>query len=113
VSTRGLPWWAVALGATAIVAGGGLIGGPYFPGALVAGCVLAAIAANRSAFFTVVAQPPLIVTAIAVATLLFGQSLLGAVAQLSSVFPYLAATMGAVVLIVVVRLRLARRTTSA
>jgi hypothetical protein len=102
------------LGATAVVAVGGLVGGPYFPGAVVAGCVLAAFAANREAFFTVVAQPPLIVTAIAVVTLLFGQSFLGAVAALSSVFPYLAATMAAVGLIVLVRLRLSRaRRTSA
>ncbi|TDP94875.1 DUF6542 domain-containing protein [Labedaea rhizosphaerae] len=108
MSTKGLPWWAVAAGATAVAGVGGLVGGPYFPAAVVAGCVLAAIAANRSAFFTVVAQPPLIVTAIAVATLLFGQSFLGAVAQLSTVFPYLAATMAAVGLIVLVRLRLGR-----
>jgi hypothetical protein len=103
-----LPWWAVAIGATVVVAVGGFVGGPYFSWALVAGCVLAAIAADRAAFFTVVAQPPLIVTAIAVVTILFGQSFLGAVAQLSTVFPYLAATMIAVALIVVVRLRLGR-----
>lgn len=98
----------MAIGATAVVAVGGLVGGPYFPWAVVAGCVPAAIGADRAAFFTVVAQPPLIVTAIAVVTLLFGQSFLGAVAQLSTVFPYLAATMVAVALIVLVRLRLAR-----
>ena len=103
MSTRGLPWWAVAVGATAVVAAGGALGGPYFPGALVAGCVLAALVANRAAFFTVVAQPPLIVTAIAVVTLVFGQSFLSAVTRLSTVFPYLAGTMVAVGLIVLVR----------
>jgi uncharacterized protein DUF6542 len=111
VSTKGLPWWAVALGATVLAAVGGLAGGPYFPGAVVAGCVLAAFAANREAFFTVVAQPPLIVTAIAAVTLLFGQTFLGAVAALSSVFPYLAATMAAVAVIVLVRLRLSKART--
>lgn len=109
MSTRGLPWWAVALGATVVAAAGGMVGGPYFPGALVAGCVLAAIVAERRAFFTVVAQPPLIVTAIAVATILFGQPVLEAVARLSTVFPYLAATMGAVGSIVFVRVLRTRR----
>ena len=109
MSTRGLPWWAVVPGATVVVAAGGLIGGPYFPGALVAGCVLAAIVADRGAFFTVVAQPPLIVTAIAVVTILFGQPFLEAVTQLSTVFPYLAATMAAVGLIVFVRVVRTRR----
>ena len=113
MSTRGLPWWAVATGATALAAVGGLVGGPYFPAAVVTGCVLAAVAAERAAFFTVVAQPPLIVTAIAVVTILFGQPVLGAVTQLSNVFPYLAATMAAVVLIVSVRLRLRRKNRTA
>lgn len=108
MSIRGLPWWAVALGATAVVAAGAFAGGGYFPAAVVAGCVLAALVANRAAFFTVITQPPLIVTATAAVTLLCGQSFLTAATRLSTVFPYLAATMAAVALIVLVRSRLAR-----
>lgn len=102
------PWWAVVVGATALAAVGAVLGGGYFAGALVAGCVLAALVADRSAFFAVVAQPPLIAAAVGTAAVVLGKPLLDAVLELSTAFPYLVATMVAVGVIVGFRVFRAR-----
>jgi hypothetical protein len=85
------------------VAAGGYLGGGYFPAAIATGCVLAALLAERSAFFAVLAQPPLITAAVMTVTVLLGKPLLAAVLELSATFPYLLATMAAVVLVVAFR----------
>jgi hypothetical protein len=102
-----VPWWAAALGATALAATGAALG--HFTAAIVTGCVLAALVADRTAFFTVLAQPPLIAAAVGATAVALGTPLLSAVVELSTAFPYLAATMVAVAAIVATRQLLARR----
>lgn len=97
------PWWAVVLGATALVAAGAAIGGGYFAAAVVIGCVLAAVVADRKAFFAVLAQPPVITAVVGATAVGLGKPLSTAVLDLSTVFPYLVATMVAVAGIVGVR----------
>jgi hypothetical protein len=107
VSTKGLPWWATALTTTVLVAAGKWLG--TFPAGIVAGGLLAAVVAERAAFFTVLAQPPLVVAAVGSGAVLLGEPLLTAVVALSDAFPYLVATMGAASLVVLGRFLLARR----
>ncbi len=101
MSTRGLPWWATALITTVLVAAGKWLGA--FPAGIVAGGLLAAVVAERAAFFTVLAQPPLVVAAVGSGAVLLGEPLLTAVVALSDAFPYLVATMGAAALVVLGR----------
>jgi uncharacterized membrane protein YdcZ (DUF606 family) len=101
----GAPWWAAGLGATAVVAAGAALGDGYFAAAIVTGCVLAALVADRKAFFTVLAQPPLITATVGAAAVLLGKPLLTTAVDLSTTFPYLAATMVAVATIVTIRHR--------
>lgn len=65
--------------------------------------MLAALLCERSAMFTVLAQPPLITAAVVTMAVLFGKSLPSAITELSATFPYLLATMVAVSLIVLFR----------
>lgn len=99
-----IPGWLAVLGPGAAVIGGMALGGAFFPLSIVVGCVLAAVFAERAAFFAVAVQPPLI-TAIAVAGGVFvgGQPLLTGAAQLAETFPYLGATMAAVLAVLGLR----------
>ncbi|ALG07245.1 hypothetical protein AOZ06_10220 [Kibdelosporangium phytohabitans] len=92
------------LGPGAVAIGGLVAGGLLFPLSIVVGCVLAAVFAERAAFFAVAVQPPLI-TAIAVAGGVFigGRPLLSGAAQLAEAFPYLGGTIVAVLAILGVR----------
>lgn len=99
------PWWTTTLGATAIVAAGAALGDTWFPWAIVVGCVAAAVFAERTAFFTVLAQPPLITAAVGATAVLLGKPLLNAVFVLSNTFPYLVATMLVAAAVVAVRAR--------
>ncbi len=89
------------LGATAVVAAGAALG--YFAWAIVVGCVVAAVVAERKAFFTVVAQPPLVTAAVGAGAVLLGKPLLGTVFEVTTAFPHLVGAMVAVTLVVGVR----------
>ncbi|WP_143230766.1 DUF6542 domain-containing protein [Actinosynnema sp. ALI-1.44] len=99
-----IPGWLAVLGPGAVAIGGLMAGGLFFPWSIVVGCVLAAVFAERAAFFAVAVQPPLI-TAIAVAGGVFvgGQPLLSGAAQLAETFPYLGVTIVAVLVVLGVR----------
>lgn len=106
-----LPWWVVAVGTAAAATGGFLVGGTAFPIAVGLACLVAAVLCDRSAMFTVIAQPPLVTAGVVTAAVVFGEPLLDAIAELSAAFPYLVATMGVVSLIVLFRLLRNRVTT--
>lgn len=106
-----LPWWVVVVGTAAAATAGFLVGGSAFPITVGLACLLAALLCDRSAMFTVIAQPPLVTGAVVTAAVLLGKPLLGAIAELSAAFPYLVATMGTVTLIVLFRLLRNRVTT--
>jgi hypothetical protein len=101
-----LPGWFAVLAALALAAGGLALDGAYFPISVALGSVVTALLVERSAFFAVAVQPPLITAIVVAATVFLGRSLLDAAAQLASTFPYLAGTMVAVIVILIVRARL-------
>ncbi|MCT2583703.1 DUF6542 domain-containing protein [Actinophytocola gossypii] len=105
----GLPWWAVALGATGLAAVGGWLGGRWFPVAVAAACVLAALVVRPDGYFTVVVQPPVVTGVVVAGTVLLGRPALSAAVDVSATFPYLLATMVAVGLVVLARVLHARR----
>jgi hypothetical protein len=100
------PGWVVVLLALALAAGGLVLGGVFFPVSVAVGCLVAALLAERSAFFAVAVQPPLITALVVAGAVFLGKPLLDAAAQLASTFPYLAGTMVAVIAVLVVRARL-------
>lgn len=102
-----LPGWLAVMAALTLAIGGFAVGGVYFPISVVLGCVLTALFAERSAFFAVAVQPPLITAIIVAGAVFLGRPLLDAATQLASTFPYLAGTMVAVVVILIVRARVA------
>lgn len=105
-----VPGWLAVLGPGAIAIGGLIAGGVFFPISVAVGCVLAAVLAERSAFFAVAVQPPLI-TAIAVAgaVIVGSEPLLSGAAQLAETFPYLGVTILAVLVILALRSRATAR----
>jgi hypothetical protein len=107
-----LPGWLAVLAAMALAVGGFAMGGLYFPISVVLGCVLTAFFAERSAFFAVAVQPPLITAIIVAGAVFLGRPLLEAATQLASTFPYLAGTMVAVTLILIIRTRISPARTS-
>jgi uncharacterized membrane protein YdcZ (DUF606 family) len=90
----------------ALAVGGFALGGLYFPISVVLGCVLTALFVERSAFFAVAVQPPLITAIIVAGAVFLGRPLLDAATQLASTFPYLVGTMVSVAVILIVRTRL-------
>lgn len=98
-----LPWWVVAAGTAVAAAVGLVVGGVALPVLVAAATVLAALLCERSAMFTVLAQPPLVTAAAVTVAVLFGKPLLSGITELSATFPYLLATMVAVALIVLFR----------
>lgn len=88
-----MPWWAAVVAATLVVSAGAHLGGEWFPWSIVVGCVAVAFVAERRAFFTVLAQPPLITAVVGAATVLFGKPVLAAATELSTAFPHLVATL--------------------
>jgi hypothetical protein len=110
VSTRfSLPGWIAVLGPAAITVGGLALSGLYFPIAMAVSCVLAALLVERSAFFAVAVQPPLITAIVVTGSVFLGKSLLDGAAQLAETFPYLIGTTVAVMVILLVRSRLQTR----
>jgi uncharacterized membrane protein YgaE (UPF0421/DUF939 family) len=110
VSTKfALPGWIAVLGPAAITVGGLALGGVYFPIAIAVSCVLAALVVERSAFFAVAVQPPLITAIVVTGAVFLGESLLDGAAQLAETFPYLIGTTVAVIVILLVRSRLQAR----
>jgi hypothetical protein len=107
VSTRflRLPGWLAVLASLALAAAGLALGGGYFPMTVAASSVIAALLAERSAFFAVAVQPPLITAMVVAGSVFLGRPLLTAASELASTFPYLAGTMVAVIVILVVRAR--------
>jgi hypothetical protein len=110
VSTKfSLPGWIAVLGPAAITIGGMALGGIFFPIAITVSCVLAALLVERSAFFAVAVQPPLITAIVVTGSVFLGESLLDGAAQLAETFPYLIGTTVAVIAILLVRSRLQAR----
>ncbi|MEV4312588.1 DUF6542 domain-containing protein [Actinocrispum sp. NPDC049592] len=103
-----LPGWLAVLLTLALAVGGFLLGGLYFPISVVIGGVITALFAERSAFFAVAVQPPVITAVVVAGAVLLGRPLLDAATQLASTFPYLAGTMVAVIVILLVRVRSVR-----
>jgi hypothetical protein len=110
VSTRfSVPGWIAVPGAAAITVGGLALGGIFFPIAITVSCVLAALLVERSAFFAVAVQPPLITAIVVTGSVFLGESLLDGAAQLAETFPYLVGTTFTVIVILLVRSRLQAR----
>lgn len=100
-----VPGWLAVLGPGAIAVGGLIAGGVYFPLSIIVGCVLAAVLAERSAFFAVAVQPPLITAATVAGAVILGEPLLDGATQLAETFPYLGGTIVAVLVILALRSR--------
>jgi hypothetical protein len=101
-----LPGWFAVIAALALAAVGLALGDIYFPISVAVGCVVAALLAERGAFFAVAVQPPLITAIVVAGAVFLGRPLLDAAAELAGTFPYLAATMVAVIVILIVRSRM-------
>ncbi|TCO62417.1 DUF6542 domain-containing protein [Actinocrispum wychmicini] len=101
-----LPGWIAVIAALGLAVGGLALGSLYFPLSIVVGSVVGALFAERSAFFAVAVQPPLITAIVVTGAVFLGRSLLDAATQLASTFPYLVGTMVAVIVILLVRARM-------
>lgn len=102
-----LPGWAAVIAALGLAAGGLALGGLYFPLSVVLGSLIGAFFVERSAFFAVAVQPPLITALVVAGAVFLGRPLLDAATELATTFPYLAGTTVAVVAILIVRTRVA------
>ncbi|MCE7006818.1 hypothetical protein LWC34_28910 [Kibdelosporangium philippinense] len=104
-----VPGWLAVLGPAAIAVGGLIAGGVFFPLSIILGCVLAAVLAERAAFFAVAVQPPLITAAAVAGAVILGEPLLDGATQLAETFPYLGGTIVAVLVILALRTRVRKR----